>query len=316
MFIDCKYAALLPIISYFEMNIEDFLFDIFYFYDYMSIQGVESFSVNVARIKTRKEKLADIGILQQDYFGSFDVVDRIMQAIDSEIPIIIRVDLFNDRDALFYYHKIHWAHYLLIYGYDYVQKQFLVYDSVNGTDYHYITKRKSFQSIIEAYHGFIDYYINYKKLKKPTLMMFHRMSNRCNTVKICNCINELEQNYIPRINDSLIFVKYFYEDIVYLVTNIQNVADLKVIINKLSQICVSKRAIKYLHNITGFYTYNRNLQNVDLNEILLQQYMKLRAIMVKYYYSGELNQKSRKSIIFQCDLIKENEQEFYRRLLR
>lgn len=315
VFIDCKYAALLPIILYFKMDIGEFLFDVFYYYDYKPEQGVDSFSVNITRIKTRKEKLADIGILQQDYFGDFDVVDMITQAIDNETPIIIRVDLFYDRDALFYYQKIHWAHYLLIYGYDYAQKQFLVYDSVNGTDYHYITKTKSFLSIIEAYKGFIDFYINNKKLKKPTLMTFHEMTNRHEKIEICNFLNDLYQKYMSKINHSLDAIKYFYEDIIHLVTNSQNVTYLRVIIDKLSQLCVSKRTIQYLQNIPSFYTLNEQRQSAVLNEILLQQYVKLRAIMTKCYYSGILNQNFKRKVALQCDSIKDNEQKFYKLLL-
>ncbi len=316
VFIDCKYAALLPIVSYFKMDIAEFLFDICYYYNYIQTQGVDSFGVNMFRMKTRKENLEDIGILQRDYFGSFNVVDVVIQAIDNETPIVVRVDLFYDNDALFYYQKIHWAHYLLIYGYDFAKKQFLIYDSVNGTDHHYITKTKSFMSVIEAYNGFIDFYINNKKLKKPTLMTFHEMTNKHEKMEICNFLNELDQKYMPKINDSLDAIKYFYEDIIHLVTSSQNVTYLKVIIDKLSQLCVSKRAIQYLQNIPSFYTFNRQHQTVVLNETLLQQSMRLRAVIAKYYYSGKLNQNFKKSVIFQCNIIKENEQEFYRLLQR
>lgn len=315
VFIDCKYAALLPIISYFKKDIGEFLFDVFYYYDYKPEQGLDSFSVNINKIKTRKEKLADIGILQQDYFGDFNVVDMITQAIDNETPIIIRVDLFYDRDALFYYQKIHWAHYLLIYGYDYAQKQFLVYDSVNGTDYHYTTKTKSFLSIIEAYKGFIDFYINNKKLKKPTLMTFHAMSNMHEKIEICRFLNEFDKKYTSKINDSLYAVRYFYDDVIKFVANIQNCVCLKDTIDKLSWLCLSKRTIQYLQNIPSFYTLNEQRQAAALNEALLQQYEKLRAIMVKCYYSGILNRNFKRKVVLQCDSIKDNEQKFYKLLL-
>lgn len=308
MFIDCKYQALLPVISYFGRDVAYFLYDICFFYNYIPIEGISSFHVGIARNKSRKEKLKDIGILQKDYYGYYNIVEAIIQAINNETPIIIRVDLYYDKDAMAYYQKTHWAHYLLIYGYDYVKKQFLVYDSINGIDYHYVVKTKSFQAVSEAYAGFVNFFLT---IKKPSFMTFNSMGSNLKKPDISVLLKEMHLMYRPMIEISINAVQWFNEDTLKLLKGNKDVVDLKSAIDKLSKLCLSKRAIQYLQGIAGFYMLNDMAKATALNDNLLQDYMMLRAVMTKYYYSGNLNQHSKQNIICRMRNIEENEQRFH-----
>lgn len=133
---NCFIHAILPIIRYNGVNLEEFLHGeeiLYYYFD------------NSIRIGLEKVQNLDyyLGMIDYkiNYLDEQEPIKVIENYIDKSIPVIIWVDCFYVNRRRDTFGKKHLAHCLLVYGYDADKRQLIVYDHEHENGLQFEEKR-------------------------------------------------------------------------------------------------------------------------------------------------------------------------------
>lgn len=85
-----------------------------------------------------------------------NIIEYLVSSIHQNKPVIIWVDCFYEDIRLDMYHKEHWAHTLLIVGYNDDTKQFAIMEHSNKESLNYGLKWISYSSLKESYDAFFQ----------------------------------------------------------------------------------------------------------------------------------------------------------------
>lgn len=86
-----------------------------------------------------------------------NIIEYLVSSIHQNKPVIIWVDCFYEDIRLDMYHKEHWAHTLLIVGYNDDTKQFAIMEHSNKESLNYGLKWISYSSLKESYDAFFNW---------------------------------------------------------------------------------------------------------------------------------------------------------------
>lgn len=170
---DCYYNSLFSILHHYKCDIIDFLINEIALYARSEdnvLQGV----VTYHSILTLKEILKKNNILVFEGYGHEGIVGKIRESIDNGMPIIIKVDCYNESIREELYHKGHLDHSLLIYGYNDIERKFCIIEHSDKNNLNYSYKLISYDDTVEANKGYLEYYGN---LGEPLYMQFCRIAD-------------------------------------------------------------------------------------------------------------------------------------------
>ena len=115
--------------------------------------------------------LADMNINHKVSYSTDFLIDNIQKAIDSEMPVIVKVDCYEEDIRKELYHKEHLDHSLLIYGYDDAGEQFYVIEQSKKNVLNYSQVVISYESLKNAVDGYNRYYHPHN-MEEPLLISF------------------------------------------------------------------------------------------------------------------------------------------------
>lgn len=237
----------------------------------------------------------DMGLFidKEDDIGN--LVADIKRSISSHKPVIIWVDCFHESIRPDCYHKIHWAHSLLIYGYDDDEQCFDIIEHNHRENLTYQKCKIHYQDVFNSYKGFIEYYRTEEDF--PTYYEFeltnkddflidkdkyfsaykkNMLHKRVDIYYGLQCLKGIIHEIRETMNHETTF-KLHHEDILY----------------RINRMIAAKQVEKYKNE--QLLTDQHEIH--DITELIIEQWTSIRNMIVKYshlsmYDAGKFQQIS------------------------
>ena len=156
----CFYRALFSVLKHFNVDVMNLLCNNVYHYglvhdredgvsfDYLGLN--EKPGIGYDKLLTKS------GIRMTGYCNVKDVINRIIDSVSKDKPVIIYIDCYYEPIRPDMYMKTHMVHSIVIYGYDMDTSEFLIieHDYVNG--WNYKKRTLSFDDVERCYRGYVD----------------------------------------------------------------------------------------------------------------------------------------------------------------
>lgn len=139
-YITCFHHALICCTGFYGYDVKDLLMRDFLFYR-QNLGAFKSKRAEKSLCNTIGLKLKRVNVT---------TLDTICEAIDRRTPIIVGVDCFYLPSRPDMFLKNHASHFILIFGYDHAEQEFLAVDSNYENSFNYEKKRISYSEIIGA----------------------------------------------------------------------------------------------------------------------------------------------------------------------
>lgn len=151
----CFNHAFFPIVSYFGQNINYFLC-----YNVFSFQSKKTSMFPLLELtdlhcNTIVSLSTDLGITMQTQKTN-DIVNELIEAINSDKPVILDVDCFYESFRLDAYQKKHFGHDILFHGYDKVSEVFYIIEHDFRESLQFKERTISFEDTKNAYYGYLE----------------------------------------------------------------------------------------------------------------------------------------------------------------
>ncbi len=148
----CIYNSIFSVANFFGLNILPILTN-----DVVLYRPAEKLTpyekMDFIEEKTIESVLRDGGVELKRYEVKDNVIQHIIDAIDSGKPVIVGVDCFYESIRTEFYLKENWPHNILVYGYDNATREMIVMEhtGINNLDYH--EQRLSYLDLEYAYQS-------------------------------------------------------------------------------------------------------------------------------------------------------------------
>lgn len=151
---NCFYHSLFPVITHFSKSILSFLANDVGVYTYDATRGALGLGADYLSEEPDNGLLNQMGISEYTEVPLNDLTERLIHAVDSGRPVIIFVDSFYEPFRIDTYQKMHYAHTLLIYGYDNQKRLFHIIEHAHHDALSYKKRVISFEDTDKAYEGY------------------------------------------------------------------------------------------------------------------------------------------------------------------
>ena len=163
------------------------------------------------------------------YRRSDNLINSIIHLIDKDIPVIVSIDCFYERQRFDVYQKEHLAHTILIYGYNIVKKEFYIieHDYVNSTIF-----REKIISFEEVDEGNLSYA---KHIEFDAYMTIIRGTVQQRTKKRANIGYRIDKaKFWLKFSECI--KKYQYNDCDFIISNLNRYVLYNQIISRLKKV--------------------------------------------------------------------------------
>ena len=276
-FKSCYYHQLIAAYAHYDVE-EDYITGNYLdLYDYNEDKELP---INkVVQIKDDKEMEFISGIRLIKKKDSKDFFKEIINTINKNIPIMVSVDCFylDYREDM--YNKNHISHFILIYGYDLSKQQFLINEHYYFNSYIYSPRWIDFSMLKTAWENYVGQLatisgyslIKIKKIKEKEILT----KSRLDTIK--------ESQNIINSYDSIIKIENLFSRLFQNKTLLEN--KLEGILNFIGIIRPKKVLQKN-------YFFERNLQLSEIADRILENYIFIYGILVRFKHSKIMNEQS------------------------
>lgn len=153
---ECFYNSLFPVVGYYRKSILPILMNdtIAYSYDPTS----NHFKVEYREAKPIHQLLLEQGIEMEEKAVSHSVIEDLQMSIRGSKPVILRVDCFYASKRSDTYHKKHWPHSWLVFGFDDARKLFCVIEHDNIENLTYQKRWVSYDDTVQCYNGYLSHF--------------------------------------------------------------------------------------------------------------------------------------------------------------
>ena len=293
LFRTCYYHQLITGLSCFDIPFEDFLTCSYVF-------AQKNFQINKNYINEKKaEKI--LGYKNKSCNLS---VHAIIKNIKKGRPILVGVDCFDLKNRTDTYMKEHRLHFILVYGYDASKNEFNIIEHDYINSFLYTEKNIAADTLLKANRNLINSSLNKKKTchvlikKKPAL-------KKISPIKLYGA-DVLKQSFCNSANNLNELKKMISR-------NLENVKEQYLIISQ------------YLKDLKEFYTMLYFMPNYFKEENikiciseLINGYSNLLSVIWRSQQKNDYDFIARNSnqIILRLDTVLENENKFYKYLMR
>ncbi len=224
--------------------------------------------------------------------NTMDMIETIKASVDSGSPIVIAIDSFYEPIRKDTYQKMHWPHYLLIYGYDEQRKTIAIIEHLHRESLSYDKRELSYDDILRCYNSYME---NYASPNEPTIISFSLIKKERNknlrAVYRKNYFTHLAESF-PAIKQGIVQFEVFLDDLQIMLTKekelFQNTTKLTVAFNEI----IEMQKVEY-YKYSNLFRENHRIMEV-LKE-LENYFVIIRKILLKYeisqqYPSGQISQ--------------------------
>jgi hypothetical protein len=280
---DCLYNSVIPIIDHFSgSRYPVFSNDILY-YQLLDNTDPSSLQIIYQDADSLDQVLERTGLMVRTIDRCEQLIDNIAYSIKAGCPVVIWVDCYYESIRRDTYNKIHWGHTLLLYGIDLENRQCAIIEHQNRMNLNYRPHTVGFDDILRPYQGYLEVFY---QAKFPTFFAFskstggpHPVPERWRRMERERLIRHLDA-YRPFIQQGLddlrraVNLTYDW----YMAAGQQEIA---VWIESLNKILNGKQMEHYRCK-----TLEVGAEILQLQENSLDLLKKLRAVIVRAYYSG------------------------------
>lgn len=189
----CFNSMLFPVLIYLKKSILPILINDVPVYQYN--QETEEFNILYLPYEPMDLVLKHMGVEMITKISSRDLIADLTGSISDGRAVIINVDCYYNPNRKDTFNSMHWAHNLLVYGYDSLAEQFDIIDHRNRESLLYEKCNIGFEHLVNSYKGYIEYYKNSDMVNSsfihqifregdelPTYFEFARGSTACDSV--------------------------------------------------------------------------------------------------------------------------------------
>lgn len=148
----CIYNSIFSVVNFFGLNILPILTN-----DVVLYRPAEKLTpyekMDFIEEKTIEAVLKENGMELKRYEVEDNVIQHIIDAIDSGKPVIVGVDCFYESIRPEFYLKENWPHNILVYGYDNASREMIVMEHTGINNLDYQEQRLSYLDLEYAYHS-------------------------------------------------------------------------------------------------------------------------------------------------------------------
>lgn len=306
---DCVYNALFPALIHYGKGIDNFLANDIIFYT-MEEENWKSLDAKVHSCIRIDELLESSGLEVHLTAKEEDIIGACINAIAQDKLVILRVDCFYESMRKDTYEKLHWPHYLLIFGYDNDSEIFHILEHENIDSFKYKKKTMPYHEARNCYEGYLEHFNkNYEHpsfYEIQTAFGFDEYGGTPSDIYIDNFINQ-RKNIIVGIKK----LNYFMNEIGVLALERSNEEDMEILLYHLNNLINLKKAERYKAEVL----YGHNPVFLEPLDKLVQLWKKIRTLIIKLQYSNKADSIKKSLFTENLTLIKQLETEYFERLL-
>lgn len=310
---NCFYSALFPVIQSFNKSITPILLNEIYYYSYRPKSITLQYEVNERF--SEDEISRSMGILVKANRND-DIFDQIINAIDSNNPVILFIDCFYESIRPDAYLKNHFPHYILIIGYNSSEKEFHIIEHQYRDSFTFEKRTISFSDIIKSYSSALVYFQD--QINIPTYYEFSSFEpiiqnpndNEFWVQSFYDHLGEQEQLIKRGISN----IEQFTIDLESVVSNERDFTcyfeeNHEVLFEAFNTIIRNKEIEIYrLKKVFGSIELTKNLEHVHNHWCII------RGMFWKYKFSNSYDVKFFRVILDRLNIISKNEHVFHESL--
>ena len=234
-----------------------------------------------------------------------DTIASIHSAIDKECLVIIAVDCFYESIRKDTYHKLHWPHYLLVYGYDDTRQVCKIIEHPHKDSLAYEKKELSYLELKQAHDGYLS---RYKQAVEPIFVEVYSGK----MMKDKYSLMTLKRDYLSHMTSHLDVLKQVPGQFNQYIMSVISVLSGTAVVNE--QMIASVNEIIEVHQVelykwAYFFSDEYKERRITL-EAVLTLWKRSREYMVKMLYGGSKT-KLRDSLFCCLRELMQAEVEFY-----
>ncbi|WP_339801530.1 BtrH N-terminal domain-containing protein [Paenibacillus sp. FSL R5-0744] len=293
-FRNCFYNALFPAILYHNKSITPFFLSDIFIYEYDETLGL--ISSQTLSVHSDEYILKKIGVLMNTQFPNSDVINIIKGELNNGIPVILGIDCYYSPIRNDTYLQKHLAHYILIFGYDAQDDSFLILEHQNRDTLTYSPQKIAASDVLKCYESFLSI-----SEGMDTSALFSVCANNEYRVGEATVLEEFFECFLENIKKhssrrttlmSTAITK-FKGDILEALKNETSMTQF--LASKGDKLLVNLNELIdniHLEHYRLEHIYSDDKQTLELHSSILSNWMKVRAIFLKYQLTGRFNPKS------------------------
>ena len=168
LFKDCFYNAFFAAVSFLGVDIHAFMLYDFSIYRLNKTQNDVDLDISYITLQDIRTIAKRKGIEVETHNGDADtIMDKIKEALCRDQLAIVRTDAFFEPIRVDTYQQLHWAHALLLFGYDDAKEHFHIFEHENMNSLSYRHQVLGYKELSEARQGYLDHF--HQALREPSL---------------------------------------------------------------------------------------------------------------------------------------------------
>lgn len=181
-YIDCFYNSLLPILKNYGVDKKVILGS------YVPVLREEATLGAMLKWECagdRAEILKGFGVEEKALIEEPDICEAIKQHLDDDELVIVYIDCFYEKGRNDTFMKEHWAHTILVYGYDELEEEFSILEHSAKENLDYAPRKISYSDLIKCYRSVVKLY---GEENKPSLYCYKKTGDEPKTNVVINPI--------------------------------------------------------------------------------------------------------------------------------
>lgn len=310
----CFYNAVFSAVLHFSNSILPLLINDVEKYSYNAKLGLDIQYNTVASIE-RALEICDIRVNKT--YKAQNVVLSLVEAINKRRPVVLAIDCFYESIREDTYQKIHWPHYILIYGYDPEKKVFHIVEHLHRNSLSYNKRVLSYIDIINSYKSYLDLFGNESE---PTLLEFYTEQPNKGVLELdrqnISVFEQSYKNYVYEFKNDILEglkqLKVFkgdFERIVFSEIDLMQMGE--TFIEGFNKIINAKKVELY----KASHIYNRHSRLIELQKDILDNWINIRGLIAKNVYSKEYKRTDMEKCVERLNFICDTEYEYLHKIV-
>ncbi|WP_176560043.1 BtrH N-terminal domain-containing protein [Brevibacillus dissolubilis] len=313
----CYYNSFIPVVKQAGKSILPFFIHEFPVYSTTGEQEMIPFDVEYQVVRDLSQLLDETGFTMMGQVKSERISDDLVDAIMQDHPVIVWVDSFYEPFRKDTYQKRHWAHSLLVYGYNQFDETFEIIEHHHADNLTYEKRKLDFTDMEQAYEGYQEQFL---RGEEYTFFEFGLNQDKAGLhLAVDENVPQYRFVYLNNLQDQVETINNGIEKLVqmevFFAQLIQDEQQLKgavgPLLDKLTTIINAKKAEQYK---LAQLQVDSTITDV-LNEIVLH-WSYIRGVVGKSLYSNVFKQEDFRLAGAKLSEIVELERRFYLLLLK
>lgn len=310
----CFYNSFFPIVNHFGKSILPYLANDVAVYSKKPENGGFNFDVDYISSQPINKVIEEEGLSVRIKGFSDDILKNIKKSVAQKNPVIVWVDCFYESIRNDLFQKEHWAHTILIYGFDDKKKVFHVIEHHYRDNLSYEKRIISYADMFNMCRGYAE---KYQQIGQPSMSTFSLR-------KGCDDSDKHEQRYLQFFKQNVLDVKDLIND---------GLDCLRLFISDFEKKSLDEAA--FFANGNNFISVLNSIMNAKeadrykINHLLGQRYMSvnnsldeiigkwadIRKVTAKLVYANVYNAKKIQNVSHDLEAVYQMERKYHELLI-